>query len=94
MGRELAEPEMALRSPEAELDFELPLWGKVKNVLHALVLRHLLSSFASLIFRRYVSSPLRRSSVSCGLETVFENQDFCGSKAGGGLPPAWVVMEE
>ncbi len=68
---------------------EMVLLGRLRKVRHALVFRHL-SSSDSFIFLRYVSSPLRRSSVSSGEEVVRVNHDFEGRGAVGGAP-AWDV---
>ena len=70
-------------------DREMVLLGRLRNVRHALVFRHL-SSSDLLIVVRYISSPLRRSSVSSGEEVVRVNHDFEGSGAGGEAP-AWDV---
>jgi hypothetical protein len=63
--------------------------GRFKKARHTLVVRHLESSI-SLIVLRYVSSACRRSSVSCGFDTVFANHDFPGNEQGGG-EPTWSV---
>ena len=74
---------------EVKFDRELVLLGRLRKVLHALVLRHRSSSI-SFIVLRYVSSPLRRSSVSSGEEIVRVNHDFDGREAGG-VAPDWKV---
>ena len=71
------------------LEREVLLLGRLRKVRHALVFRHL-SSSDSFIVLRYISSPLRRSSVSWGEEVVRVNHDFDGSGAGGAAP-AWDV---
>ena len=71
------------------LEREVVLLGRLRKVRHALVFRHL-SSSDSLIVLRYVSSPLRRSSVSWGDKVVRLNHDLEGSGAGG-AEPAWDV---
>ena len=78
-------------------DREMVLLGRLRNVRHALVFRHL-SLSDSFIDLRYVSSPLRRSSVSSGDEVVRVNHDFEGSGAGGTAPAGgvrrlWRVMK-
>lgn len=67
------------------LEREVVLLGRLRNVRHALVFRHL-SSSESLIVVRYISSPLRRSSVSSGEDVVRVNHDFEGSGADGAAP--------
>lgn len=57
--------------------------GRLRNARQALELRHCGSS-ASLMARRYASSPSLRFSRYTGLEFVFVNQDFPGRGAGGG----------
>ena len=71
------------------LDREMVVLGRFRKVRHALVFRHL-SSSDSLTVVRYISRPLRRSSVSSGEEVVRVNHDFEGSGAGGAAP-AWDV---
>lgn len=71
------------------LEREVVLLGRLRKVRHALVFRHL-SSSDSFIVLRYVSSPLRRSSVSWGDEVVRLNHDLEGSGAGEAAP-AWDV---
>ena len=71
------------------LEREEVLLGRLRNIRHALVFRHL-SSSDSFIVVRYISSPWRRSSVSSGEEVVRVNHDFEGSGAGGAAPP-WDV---
>lgn len=65
------------------------LLGRLRKVRHALVVRHLSSSDLFIVVR-YISSPLRRSSVNSGEEVVRVNHDFEGSGAGGGAL-AWDV---
>ena len=67
------------------LEREMVLLGRLRKVRHALVFRHL-SSPDSLIVLRYISSPLRRSSVSSGEDVVRVNHDLEGSGAGGMAP--------
>ena len=71
------------------LEREVVLLGKFRKVRHALVLRHLSLSDLLMVVR-YVSSPLRRSSVNSGEEVVRVNHDFEGSETGGAVP-TWDV---
>ena len=71
------------------LEREVVVLGRLRKVRHALVLRHLSSSDPWIVVR-YVSRPLRRSSVSSGEEVVRVNHDFEGSGAGGAVP-TWDV---
>lgn len=57
--------------------------GKLRKLLHALLLRHRASSEA-IMLRRYFSKPCRLSSVRDWLLTVRRNQDLAGSCPGGG----------
>ena len=68
---------------------EAVVLGRLRKVRHALVLRHR-GSLVSLMVRRYVSKPFRRSSVNCGEDVVRVNQDLRGSEAGGAAS-AWDV---
>lgn len=65
------------------------LLGRLRKVRQALVFRHL-SSSDSFMLVRYISSPLRRSSVSSGEDVVRKNHDFDGRGAGG-TAPVWDV---
>ena len=85
-------PLMVECNVDAREDLELLLLGRLRNVRHALVLRHLSSSL-SLIAVRYASNPLRRASVSSGEEVVRVNQDFGGRGPWRAVPPAWEVRE-
>ena len=67
------------------LERETVLLGRLRKVRHALVFRHL-SSPDSFIVLRYISSPLRRSSVSSGEDVVRVNHDLEGSGTGGMVP--------
>lgn len=70
----------------------LAVLGRFRNARQALEFRHWGSS-ASLIARRYVSRPFRRSSRRVALETVLANQDFGGRGAGGGVVVCDVRVE-
>lgn len=85
IGRAPPGPVNVLCRPDVKLERELMLLGKLRKVLQALVFRHR-SSSASLMMLRYVSSPLRRSSVNSGEEVVRVNHDLEGSWAGGRAP--------
>lgn len=61
---------------------EVKVEGRLRKVRHIELFRHRLSSDVFMDCR-YVSKPLRRSSVSSGEDTVLVNHDFEGKGAGG-----------
>ena len=90
-------PWSALWSVDEVLEREMVLLGRFRKVRQALVFRHLSSSDSFMVVR-YVSRPLRRSSVNSGEEVVRVNHDFEGSGAGGAAPiwdvrRAWRVVK-
>lgn len=91
-----AEPGSVMAAWSREEVFDVPFdveiaaaVGRFKKARHADEVRHRPSD-ASLMARRYVSRPRRRSSRKRSLETVLENHDLDG-RGTGGSALVWLI---